>query len=105
MRYKILNDAQYPTTIIDHGTVLKYQKEKGLNLSIHPAQKPIGLIIKLIEMYSNKGDIVLDTCSGSGVVAHACKYLERDFIATEIDTSYYDLSIERLNSCLLTNMV
>jgi site-specific DNA-methyltransferase (adenine-specific) len=33
---------------------------------IHPTQKPVKLIEKLIEIFSDEGDVVIDPCAGSG---------------------------------------
>lgn len=96
MVYKKLNDAPYPRTVIESNK----NNHNTPQLS-HPSEKPFELIEKLVKMYSNEGDLVLDTFSGSGVVAHVCKYHKREFIACEIDIKYYNMSISRLNSDLL----
>ena len=72
---------------------INFYKEKR----IHPTQKPLELIERLIKASSNKGDIVLDPFSGSGSVGEACIHLERKFILIEKDQKYIDLSKERLN--------
>lgn len=63
----------------------------------HPTPKPISLIKKMIEKHSKEGEVVLDMFSGSGTTAVACKQLKRDFIAFEMDESYFKKSVERLN--------
>ena len=63
---------------------------------VHPTQKPIELIRQLIVNSSNKQDIVLDCYSGSGVVAVACKQLNRNFIGFEISKEYCDIAENRL---------
>jgi len=57
---------------------------------IHPTEKPIDLLKRLIEIHSNKGDVVLDCFAGSFSTGLACDELERDFIGIEIDTSIYN---------------
>jgi len=64
---------------------------------MHPAQKPLLLIERLILLSSNEGDVVLDPFSGSGTTAVVCKKLNRKFICVEKDEEYYSSSIERLN--------
>ena len=64
---------------------------------IHPTQKPVRLLERLLALVSKEGDVVLDPFSGSGSTAIACYNMNRNFIACEIDKEYYDLSIERLN--------
>ena len=96
IEYKRLNDVPYPKSCIQSNK----NNHNNPQLS-HPSEKPFELIEKLVKMYSNKGDLVLDTFGGSGVVAHVCKYHKRDFIVCEIDIKYYNMSITRLNSDML----
>lgn len=69
---------------------------KSKDRQIHPAQKPLLLIERLILLSSNEGDVVLDPFSGSGATAVVCKGLNRKFICIEKDKEYYNGSIERL---------
>lgn len=63
---------------------------------IHPTEKPLELIKDLVKIHSNEGDILLEPFSGSGSLAHACKELNRNFIAFELDKEYYIKSCERI---------
>ena len=56
----------------------------------------------LIENSSQVNETVLDFAFGIGTTAIACKELGRNFIGAEIDKTYYDIAIERLNSNDLT---
>lgn len=62
----------------------------------HPTQKPLSLIKEIIEKHSNKGDLVVDCFSGSGTTAVACIELDRDFKGCEINSTYFEKSIERI---------
>lgn len=64
--------------------------------SIHPTQKPVRLLERLLALVSKEGDTVLDCFSGSGSTAEACINTQRKFIGFEIDEEYYSKSIERL---------
>lgn len=77
--------------------ILKYQAPKN-KTRIHPTQKPLELIKKLIELTTKENDIVLDPFMGSGTTAVACKELNRRYIGFEISNEYYKLSQERLNN-------
>ena len=66
--------------------------------AIHPTQKSIGLLIRILNLISKKGDLVLDCFSGSGSTAVACMKSGRDFIGFELDEEYYDKSIKRIHS-------
>jgi site-specific DNA-methyltransferase (adenine-specific) len=63
---------------------------------IHPTQKPLLLIERLVLLSSNEGDVVLDPFSGSGTTAVVCKRLKRNFICIEKDGKHYSSSIERM---------
>ena len=63
---------------------------------IHPAQKPIDLIAKILVNYSKENDLVLDCFSGSGTTAIACHRLKRRFICIEKDPEYAKASVKRL---------
>jgi site-specific DNA-methyltransferase (adenine-specific) len=64
----------------------------------HPTPKPTKFIKELLEMFSNKNDLVLDPFIGSGSTALACKDLERNFIGFEIEKEYYNLANKRLKN-------
>ena len=64
---------------------------------IHPTQKPLKLIERLITTSTQRGMNVLDPFSGSGTTAVACKNLDRNFYGCDIDSRYYADSIERIN--------
>jgi len=51
--------------------------------SLHPTQKPVALFEYLIKTYTNKGEIVLDNCMGSGTTAIACMNTKRNYIGFE----------------------
>lgn len=97
IKYTKLNNAMYPKSI------LKYNKSDSNFEYIHPSEKPYGLIEFLVKTYSNENDIVLDTFSGSGVTTHACLLNNRQFIATELNKQFYDLSILRLKNDLFVD--
>ncbi len=61
----------------------------------HPTQKPLLILERIINAYTNKGDTVVDIFSGSGSTMIACQNTDREFIGSEIDEDYYHKSIER----------
>ena len=62
----------------------------------HPTQKPVGLIMKQVALYSKPDDLILDCFSGSGTTAIACHRLKRRFICIEKDKTYWEASCKRL---------
>jgi len=64
----------------------------------HPTEKPLSLIKYLIEIHSNKDNLILDCFMGSGTTALACKQLGRNFIGIEAIKEYIDMANKRLNA-------
>lgn len=56
---------------------------------IHPAQKPVKLLKRLIEIFTDPGDVVIDPCFGSGSTARAAVELGRNFYGFEINKEFY----------------
>ena len=75
--------------------VLKFNRDKE---KFHPTQKPILLLEYLIKTYTNKGDLVVDNCMGSGSTGVACKTLNRKFIGIELDDKYFDIAKQRIEN-------
>lgn len=57
---------------------------------IHPAQKPVALLKRLIEIFTDPGDVVIDPCCGSGSTLWAAAELGRNAYGFEIDRTFYD---------------
>jgi site-specific DNA-methyltransferase (adenine-specific) len=66
---------------------------------VHPTQKPVALLEYLINTYTNEGEIVLDSCMGSGTCGVACRNLNRNFIGIEKEEKYYNIAKKRLEDC------
>ena len=62
----------------------------------HPTQKPIKLMERLVSLFTNENDTILDFCMGSGSTGIACNNLNRNFIGIEKDINYFNLAKERL---------
>ena len=63
---------------------------------IHPTEKPIALMERLITASTKLGDTVLDNTMGSGTTGVACKNLNRKFIGIELDEKYFNIAKERI---------
>lgn len=63
---------------------------------IHPNEKPVELIERLIQTYSVPGAVVLDNCMGSGSTGVACANTGRSFIGFELDDHYFEIASNRL---------
>lgn len=56
----------------------------------HPTQKPLALCDRLIQHFSNKGDLVFIPFAGSGSECVSALVNERKFLATEINPDYFE---------------
>lgn len=63
---------------------------------LHPTEKNHELLRELIRDNSNVGDLVLDTCCGSGSHCLVAKEESRHYIGVEIDSQYYEIAKKRL---------
>ena len=63
---------------------------------IHPAQKPVKVLKKLIETFTDPGDVVIDPCFGSGSTARACMETGRNFYGFEINKEFYRRAKEEM---------
>lgn len=59
---------------------------------IHPTQKPVNLLRRLIEIFTDVGDVVIDPCAGSGSTLRACAETNRSCYGFEIDKKFYTLA-------------
>jgi len=65
----------------------------------HPTQKPLFLMDRIIRLYSNAGDAVLDPFLGSGTTALACKSLNRNCVGFELNSEYFKIAEDRIAAC------
>lgn len=64
---------------------------------IHPTQKPVPLLEKLIEIFTDEGDVVIDCCAGSGSTLIASRNLKRNSYGFEIEKEFYNKAIDWIN--------
>lgn len=57
---------------------------------IHPTQKPVNLMKRLISIFTDPGDVVIDPCAGSGSTLRAAYEMGRDSYGFEVDKGIYD---------------
>jgi len=86
---EMADELRYPSSVQEFNNRAK--GDRGL----HPTQKPSALFKYLVETYTQKGDIVLDFCLGSGTTALACKKLNRKCIGIEIEEKYCEIAAKR----------
>jgi DNA modification methylase len=64
-------------------------------LRAHPTAKPIALVADVLKDCTRRGDVVLDTFSGSGVSIMAAERVGRHARALEIEPRFIDVAIRR----------
>lgn len=64
--------------------------------SLHPTQKPVGLLEELIRIYTNEGDTVLDWTMGVGSTCVAAVNTRRNYIGVEMNEEYFAIAKERI---------
>lgn len=63
---------------------------------LHPTQKPMSILLPMIETFSTPGGVVLDPFSGSGSSLLAAKTLGRSYFGIELDAGYHAIASKRL---------
>ncbi len=71
-------------------------KAKNIKGNGHPTEKPVQLMQRWIEQSTQENDLVCDPFMGSGTTALASFSSNRKFVGCEIDDTYYELSVKRL---------
>lgn len=79
---------RYPTTVWK----IASDKQKS---ALHPTQKPLALLGRLILSYTNEGMMVIDPVMGSNTAGLACKNLGRNYIGIEKDAEYFEIARNR----------
>ena len=64
----------------------------------HTTQKPLGLMLDLVRLFSNPGELILDSHCGSGTTGVAALRLGRSFIGCEVQKKYVRIARERLGA-------
>lgn len=63
---------------------------------IHPTQKPVPVLKRLIDIFTDVGDVVIDPCAGSASTLRAAIELNRNAFGFEIKKDMYQKANERM---------
>ncbi|HUT43633.1 MAG TPA: site-specific DNA-methyltransferase [Desulfobacterales bacterium] len=66
----------------------------GKTEKIHPTQKPLNVLMKLIQIFTDEGEVVIDPVAGSGSTLIAAHELNRKAYGFEIKKEFYDKALE-----------
>lgn len=75
--------------------VIRCKRLSGSEL-VHPNEKPLELMKKLVEYTTKPNDVVLDPFLGSGATIIAAKTLNRNYIGIELDEKYWKIANQRV---------
>jgi site-specific DNA-methyltransferase (adenine-specific) len=76
---------------------IPYLNPKASERTGYPTQKPVLLLEKIIEIATDKGDVVLDPMCGSGTSLVAAALLERHWIGIDLEPEAIELATARLD--------
>lgn len=67
----------------------EYERDSVIE-KIHPTQKPVKLLTRLIEVFTDKGDVVIDPCAGSASTLFAAAQIDRKSYGFEIKKIFFN---------------
>ena len=92
---------QFPVFNAERGTVSNVWpicKNTEHNILNHSAMFPLDLPRKIVRLFTNESDLVLDPFMGSGTTAVACIKEKRHFIGFELNKEYFDKACKRIDA-------
>lgn len=63
---------------------------------IHPTQIPVNLLKRLIEIFTDENDVVIDPCAGSGSTLRAAYEMRRRAYGFEVSTKFYNEAVTKM---------
>jgi site-specific DNA-methyltransferase (adenine-specific) len=76
--------------------IWEIKRERSRGGENHGAVFPQALVAKILENFSQKGDVIYDPFMGTGTTAVVAKRLNRKFIGSEISQKYIKIANQRL---------
>jgi len=76
---------------------MDWEKDTDAN-KIHPTQKPLNLLMNLINIFTDEGDVVIDPCAGSGSSIIAAHRTNRQGYGFEIKKEYFEAANKWLDN-------
>jgi len=63
---------------------------------VHTCPKPLGFMQRLLNRFTNEGEVILDVFCGSGTTGVAASLMNRRFIGIEREPAYFDIACRRI---------
>ena len=73
-----------------------YERRDVRDKEIHPAVMPVALAKRVVELFTHKGELIVDPFNGIGTTLLACQDLERNAVGFDINEKYHEIARERL---------
>lgn len=90
--------GRYRTNVVEYAGANTFRKGRAADLEAHSTVKPTPLVADFILDCSNRGDLVVDPCLGSGTTLIAAHRTGRRGAGIELDAGYADTALRRLVS-------
>ncbi len=74
---------------------LSSQNSKDAQHRVHPTQKPVTLLVDIIDQWGKDCNVIVDLYGGSGSTLIACEQLNRTCYMCELDPKYCDVIVKR----------
>jgi DNA modification methylase len=87
------NTDRYPRSVLKMSTDIQKNRETGIS---YPTQKPLEICKYMIRTYTNHGNIVLDSCMGSGTIPLAAKLEGRSYIGIDNNPVAVNIAKQRI---------
>ena len=81
---------------------IPYLNPKAKERCGYPTQKPVALLQRIIELVTDKGDVVVDPFCGSGTTCVAAKSLSRHFYGIDKSEDAVLLARKRLDEMVIS---
>lgn len=80
-------------------SIIRQQSIHGVN-QLHPTQKPVRLMERLLFCTTDEKQTILDPFMGSGSTGVACINTNRNFIGYELQQDYFGIAEKRINDAI-----
>lgn len=88
--------GRYRTNVVQYAGANTFRKGRNEDLEAHSTVKPTALVADFLLDCSNRDDLVLDPCVGSGTTLIAAHRTRRCGAGIELDPLYVDTALRRL---------
>ena len=96
---RMFDIANFERGTMDNVWSIKRDKK---HTDTHGAAFPMELASRIVENFSNEGDVVMDPFLGTGTAGVASVLAGRDFIGVELSKSYFDIATKRIEGTTKT---